>query len=38
LLTKQPVTGSQAEIVYNPRARSAKLRAAAKINNQKKGE
>jgi 16S rRNA (cytosine1402-N4)-methyltransferase len=38
LLTKQPITGSQAEIVYNPRARSAKLRAAAKINNQKKGE
>lgn len=32
LLTKQPVTGSQDEIVSNPRARSAKLRAAAKIN------
>jgi 16S rRNA (cytosine1402-N4)-methyltransferase len=30
LLTKQPITGSQAEIVFNPRARSAKLRAAAK--------
>ncbi len=35
LLTKHPVTGQQSEIVSNPRARSAKLRAAAKINNQK---
>jgi 16S rRNA (cytosine1402-N4)-methyltransferase len=35
LLTKQPVTASQSEIVFNPRARSAKLRAAAKIK--KKG-
>ncbi len=32
LLTKQPVTGAAEEIVSNPRARSAKLRAAAKIN------
>lgn len=31
LLTKQPVTASSNEIVLNPRARSAKLRAAAKI-------
>ena len=31
LLTKQPVTGSNDEIVFNPRARSAKLRAAVKI-------
>ncbi len=31
LLTKQPVTGSPEEFVFNPRARSAKLRAAAKI-------
>ncbi|GAC1387108.1 MAG: 16S rRNA (cytosine(1402)-N(4))-methyltransferase RsmH [Candidatus Saccharimonadales bacterium] len=31
LLTKHPVTGSQEEIVFNPRARSAKLRAAVKI-------
>lgn len=33
LLTKKPVTGHKNEIVLNPRARSAKLRAAAKINN-----
>lgn len=32
LLTKQPVTASDDEMVFNPRARSAKLRAAAKIN------
>jgi 16S rRNA (cytosine1402-N4)-methyltransferase len=30
LLTKSPVTGSAEEIVFNPRARSAKLRAAVK--------
>jgi len=30
LLTKQPVTGSPEELVFNPRARSAKLRAAVK--------
>jgi 16S rRNA (cytosine1402-N4)-methyltransferase len=31
ILTKHPVTASDTEIVSNPRARSAKLRAAAKI-------
>ncbi|HWB38636.1 MAG TPA: 16S rRNA (cytosine(1402)-N(4))-methyltransferase RsmH [Candidatus Saccharimonadales bacterium] len=30
ILTKRPVTASPKEIVFNPRARSAKLRAAAK--------
>ena len=35
LLTKGPITASQQQIVYNPRARSAKLRAAVKIK--KKG-
>lgn len=31
ILTKRPVTASQHELVHNPRARSAKLRAAVKI-------
>jgi 16S rRNA (cytosine1402-N4)-methyltransferase len=31
LLNKQPVSGGADEIVFNPRARSAKLRAAVKI-------
>jgi len=31
LLTKKPVTASHSELVFNPRSRSAKLRAAAKI-------
>jgi len=35
LLTKHPVTASSSELVHNPRARSAKLRAAVKIK--KKG-
>jgi 16S rRNA (cytosine1402-N4)-methyltransferase len=35
LLSKTPVTAAPSESVYNPRARSAKLRAAVKIN--KKG-
>src|SRR5207237_670726 len=36
LLTKRPVTASRDEIVLNPRARSAKLRAAAKIKTNRK--
>lgn len=32
LLTKKPVTASPNELVFNPRSRSAKLRAVAKIN------
>ena len=35
VLTKRPITASPEEIAFNPRARSAKLRAAAKIK--KKG-
>lgn len=31
ILTKHPVTGENSELVFNPRARSAKLRAAVKI-------
>jgi 16S rRNA (cytosine1402-N4)-methyltransferase len=33
VLTKQPVTADEPEIVSNPRARSAKLRAAVKTKN-----
>jgi 16S rRNA (cytosine1402-N4)-methyltransferase len=32
MLTKRPLTASPHELVFNPRARSAKLRAAVKIN------
>jgi len=32
ILTKHPITAGSEEIVFNPRARSAKLRAAVKIN------
>ncbi|MCA9348318.1 16S rRNA (cytosine(1402)-N(4))-methyltransferase RsmH [Candidatus Saccharibacteria bacterium] len=38
LLTKKPILPSQDEIVLNPRSRSAKLRAVAKIKNKKKGD
>lgn len=37
-LTKRPILPSTDEIVSNPRSRSAKLRAVAKINNKKKGD
>jgi len=35
-LTKKPITASHDELVSNPRARSAKLRAAAKIKTKRK--
>lgn len=38
LLTRRPIVPSTNELVSNPRSRSAKLRAVAKINNQKKGD
>ena len=38
LLTKHPVTASENELVLNPRARSAKLRAAAKIKTTERNE
>ena len=38
LLTKRPIVPSTEELVSNPRSRSAKLRAVAKINNKKKGD
>lgn len=38
LLTKHPVTGNDEEVVSNPRARSAKLRAAVKIKNIERGD
>lgn len=38
LLSKKPITATQPEIVSNPRARSAKLRAAVKIKTNRKGK
>ncbi len=38
LLTKKPITAGFTELLSNPRARSAKLRAVAKIKTKKKGE
>jgi 16S rRNA (cytosine1402-N4)-methyltransferase len=35
LITKHPVVPDHAELVFNPRSRSAKLRVAAKINTKK---
>ena len=35
LLSKRPITAGDQELVFNPRARSAKLRVALKINKQK---
>ncbi len=35
LLNKKPISATQTELVLNPRARSAKLRAAAKINKER---
>ncbi len=35
ILTKKPVTASEAEVAQNPRARSAKLRVAEKIKTEK---
>jgi len=37
-LTKRPITAGAQELVSNPRSRSAKLRAVAKINTKKKGD
>lgn len=37
LITRHPITGDNHEIVFNPRARSAKLRAVAKIKINRKG-
>lgn len=38
LLTRQPLTAGPEELVNNPRARSAKLRAAVKIKTKGKGD
>jgi 16S rRNA (cytosine1402-N4)-methyltransferase len=38
LLTKHPVTADDHESVFNPRARSAKLRAAVKINTKERDD
>jgi 16S rRNA (cytosine1402-N4)-methyltransferase len=37
LTTRRPITADPTELVFNPRARSAKLRVAVKINNKTKG-
>ena len=38
LLTKRPIVASRQEIVFNPRARSAKFRAVVKHKQKRKGE
>jgi 16S rRNA (cytosine1402-N4)-methyltransferase len=38
LVTKHPITANTTELVLNPRARSAKLRVAAKINTKERND
>ena len=38
IITKNPITATSDELVFNPRSRSAKLRVVAKINNHRKDQ